>query len=244
MSKIPPSKCAVGTVTWILLTIMPVTLTVAETRLPAHHQHGATGLPKVKQQHTADLDLPPRAALRFRSIDVFTSLPQDDEHWSKLMGESHESRTATLGKIKGHPVTLHFYVAESGGPHAEVVYESKRLRMAELAFNPNDLETLEINRSYRDGTLHLVGAFGSEYMTLNYILYDERSGELSTFSEWGIPTFADLDQDGYDEILLQFEGQHLHPPDVFVLRWKDNQFEAGRVISSVEAAMATPPGPD
>ncbi|MGR8942072.1 MAG: hypothetical protein ACU83P_10835, partial [Gammaproteobacteria bacterium] len=59
---------------------------------------------------------------------------------------------------------------------------------------------------------------------LKYILCEERNGELSTFSEWGTPTFVELDLDGYDEILLQFQGQHLTLPDVSVLRWKANHF--------------------
>ena len=51
-----------------------------------------------------------------------------------------------------------------------------------------------------------------------YVLENEHNGELLTFERWGTPKVIDLDMDGENELVIAFEGLHMHSPDVQIVR--------------------------
>ncbi|MEK8127638.1 hypothetical protein WMW72_06875 [Paenibacillus filicis] len=57
---------------------------------------------------------------------------------------------------------------------------------------------------------------------------DER--KLQVFDNWGQVVFVDLDQDGSDELIIQFQGLHNSPPDVFFIRATEGVLEKSESV--------------
>lgn len=53
------------------------------------------------------------------------------------------------------------------------------------------------------------------------------------YEEWGVPLLADLDGDGTSEIAAQFQGLHLHGPDLTVYRWHENILERSQSVTDL-----------
>lgn len=65
------------------------------------------------------------------------------------------------------------------------------------------------------------GANGPGLMT--YYVYDAAQDRWYSFTQWGLPSVSDLDDDGTSELVFQFQGLHMHPPDVSFGRWNDSR---------------------
>jgi hypothetical protein len=65
-------------------------------------------------------------------------------------------------------------------------------------------------------------------------MYDSMKNKWFMFEDWGKPCFVDLDSDGVDEFVIQFEGLHLQYLDITVYRWNKGIIE---VSTSVKAAV-------
>ena len=58
-----------------------------------------------------------------------------------------------------------------------------------------------------------------------YLIYDETNGKIFYFDLWGEPIFIDLDADGNDEFIIQFQGLHLSWPDISIIRLNGGELE-------------------
>ena len=58
-----------------------------------------------------------------------------------------------------------------------------------------------------------------------YIVYDFSQKTWYTFDQWGSPSFKDLDADGQDEFVIEFQGMHLQLPDVTVIHMKNGNLQ-------------------
>jgi len=67
-----------------------------------------------------------------------------------------------------------------------------------------------------------------------YFLYDETLSKLLTFDEWGEPGFIDLDNDGNEEFVIEFQGLHLSWPDLSIIREVNGTLEiSSSVFNSI-----------
>ncbi|MFF2091368.1 hypothetical protein [Paenibacillus sp. NPDC058174] len=58
-----------------------------------------------------------------------------------------------------------------------------------------------------------------------YLVYDHEKHQLTSFESWGMPDFIDLDGDGADEFIIEFQGLHLSWPDLSILRVNNGVIE-------------------
>ncbi|MFC0213126.1 hypothetical protein ACFFK0_11790 [Paenibacillus chartarius] len=65
-----------------------------------------------------------------------------------------------------------------------------------------------------------------------YLVYDFGERKWLRFEEWGTPYAADLDRDGRAELAIQFEGLHMHFPDVIVYRWSGDVLQRSASASA------------
>jgi hypothetical protein len=68
--------------------------------------------------------------------------------------------------------------------------------------------------------------------SVDYIMYDVKKKTWMIFSDWGKPQFVDLDSDGVEEFVIQFEGLHLQWPDVSIYTWNNGYLEASRSLKT------------
>jgi len=66
-----------------------------------------------------------------------------------------------------------------------------------------------------------------------YVINDLINKNLNSFTSWGEPSFIDLDDDGNDEFIIEFQGQHLSWPDISLIRANNGLMEeSASVLSS------------
>ncbi|MBD3918445.1 hypothetical protein H8B09_06730 [Paenibacillus sp. PR3] len=75
------------------------------------------------------------------------------------------------------------------------------------------------------------GANGPGLMT--YYVYDVAQDCWYSFTQWGLPSVSDLDDDGTSELVFQFQGLHMHPPDVSFGRWNDSRLEITPTVTEL-----------
>jgi len=58
-----------------------------------------------------------------------------------------------------------------------------------------------------------------------YIIYDEENSKVMSIDLWGEPRLIDLDQDGNEELVIEFLGSHLSWPDLSILKSNHGELE-------------------
>ncbi|QGQ96736.1 hypothetical protein EHS13_18550 [Paenibacillus psychroresistens] len=87
--------------------------------------------------------------------------------------------------------------------------------------------------SYLDNQLVMIGGIEVEANgpgRVDYLMYDLQKKTWFIFSDWGKPQFIDLDSDGEDEFVIQFEGLHLAWPDVIIYNWNKGKLEVSQSL--------------
>jgi len=68
-----------------------------------------------------------------------------------------------------------------------------------------------------------------------YLIYDETNRKILHLDLWGEPIFIDLDADGNDEFIIQFQGLHLSWPDISIIRSNEGELEISTsVFNSIQ----------
>lgn len=69
-----------------------------------------------------------------------------------------------------------------------------------------------------------------------YLIYDAANSKIVSIDLWGEPSFIDLDTDGNDEFIVEFQGLHLSWPDLSIIRTtKNGQLEISTsVFNSIQ----------
>lgn len=80
-----------------------------------------------------------------------------------------------------------------------------------------------------------LGANGPGLML--YVIYDHDEESWWGLDEWGTPVIVNLDGDGSSEIVSQFNGLHMHWPDVTIFRLREQDLERS---NSVKNALMLP----
>jgi len=65
-----------------------------------------------------------------------------------------------------------------------------------------------------------------------YVVYDVLNNKLISFNSWGEPIFIDLDNDGNDEFIIEFQGLHLSWPDISFIRANKGLLEVSTSVFS------------
>ncbi|GMK37017.1 hypothetical protein PCCS19_00700 [Paenibacillus sp. CCS19] len=75
------------------------------------------------------------------------------------------------------------------------------------------------------------GVNGPGLMT--YYVYDAALDRWYGFNYWGLPSVNDLDEDGSEELLMQFQGLHNNTPDVSFGRWVGSMLEISATVKNL-----------
>ncbi|MCR8656682.1 hypothetical protein [Paenibacillus endoradicis] len=68
-----------------------------------------------------------------------------------------------------------------------------------------------------------------------YLVYDNTTSKILDFDLWGEPSFIDLDADGNEEFIIQFQGLHLSLPDLSIIRTMNGELEiSDSVFNSIQ----------
>jgi hypothetical protein len=157
-----------------------------------------------------------------------------------------------FGNVKQQKIVLNIY-KEAKKPDDPTVYRHAVIRFQDKYFSINDFVSPDfseipanehstmylLQRTFLDHDHQLVLLGGIELFAngpgrVAYIIYDSMKNKWFTFEDWGKPRFVDLDSDGIDEFVIQFEGLHLQFPDVTVYTWNKGIIE---VSTSIKAAV-------
>jgi len=167
------------------------------------------------------------------------------------------TRTVPFGSINGDPVELNVFTAAEnetcGSGYERVVllnHEDETYRYQSSCFSASiEDEHLEQRQAlfeldYRRGEPGGQSAVhGAAELAANgpgrmaYFYFDAAQERWFVFEEWGYPATADLDNDGAEELVIQFPGMHLSSPDVTVVRW---QADAISTSGSIKDALGVP----
>jgi len=75
--------------------------------------------------------------------------------------------------------------------------------------------------------------FGNGPGRMIYIVYDSVNDTFLTFDAWGVPGFIDLDGDGVDEFVIEFQGTGMNLPDLTIIRFNKGIIEVNYSIKGV-----------
>lgn len=89
-----------------------------------------------------------------------------------------------------------------------------------------------INKSLNNGKqeYQVIGGIGTPFTEWTTLGYDKDNGRLISIPTIGRPQIVDLDHDGKYELVAVFDGTHLNPPNVYILRGNNGNFEIADII--------------
>jgi hypothetical protein len=166
-----------------------------------------------------------------------------DKNWELL-------KEIPFGEVRQQKIVLYIYQEPkkpddpSAYKHAIIRFQNKNypipnLISTDLSETPmaehSTMFLLQHTFSYHDNQLVLLGGIELEANgpgRVAYIMYDIVKNIWVTFEDWGKPSFVDLDSDGVDEFVIQFEGLHLNFPDVTVYTWNRGIIEVSNSIKT------------
>ncbi|WP_040951429.1 hypothetical protein [Gorillibacterium massiliense] len=206
----------------------------------------ATGSPDLKQTETPDPlpPLPDTIKLTFRPLQLESLQPgKSDSAWKRL-------KSVPFGTDMQGEMTLTLYEESKDDVYFPkqwngVLQDKRRsylIRDLSYSFgqagaNQEPPNVIVFNRFISGQERYkLIGAIE---MNANgpglylLIVEDAKSGELAGFEEWGTPGFIDLDGDGADEFIVEFQGLHLSWPDLLLIRPENGNLVAASVLQSV-----------
>ncbi|MBO8173326.1 MAG: hypothetical protein H0Z33_15765 [Bacillaceae bacterium] len=144
-----------------------------------------------------------------------------DDHVSIMNWEKQKS--IPFGEISGESIDIDLYSNKDDSSNfiglLHFNNQSYLIRPIGYSHDIESIKTYIINTKYTDFEkgLHVIGAIGSPALGYQYVFYDDTNEEWLVYHNWGIPTVIDVNKDGNDELLLQFQGMGNHFPDISVL---------------------------
>jgi hypothetical protein len=188
---------------------------------------------------------PETLELGFQSVEPKAlELLSPEASWEKL-------NALSIGFFDGDQVTLELYQATDADDRCTyaheaigiLVYQGQAYGLPDCV--PSALsrdvtavsnEIIWLGHEYRSGS-HEVYLHGTVALAANgpgrigILYYDRRQGSWWMLDDWGKPILADLDGDRVHELGVQFEGLHLHSPDVTIYRWNQGSWERSRSVN-------------
>jgi hypothetical protein len=180
-----------------------------------------------------NIGLPNQVDLTFENVtlkELKQSAP--DSSWVN-------SDTYSFSQLNGKPISINVFESndEFNDLYANIQYRDETYPLYfPIGFVGNEIEInfLKQNYSLNNETIHLIGSIGTSARGYQYIIYNEVTNKWFIFFNWGIPEVFDINHDGINEVLLQFQGMHLNPPNVNVLQVGENSFEIASIDRSLQ----------
>lgn len=150
-------------------------------------------------------------------------------------------KTIPFGKIGESDASLDiFEAAEQQLVNAILTFKDHQLLIPNISNSllqndQVDCSQICLFQQYFSGQ-HRYQLIGSLDISLNgpglytYIVYDEQDSKMLSVDLWGEPGFADLDNDGEEEFVIEFQGLHLSPPDLSIIRTSEGNIEISNSI--------------
>lgn len=193
-----------------------------------------------EQKENSALILPESIELQFMPVEL-TALVK-----SKVEQGWEQTNSVPFGSIEGDPVNLDVYkVSESefcGYSYERVVlltHKNQIYRYQDCFSSSIEDEREEsfFKLNYKPSEAQNI-VHGAVELAANgpgrmvYFYYDVKQGNWFGFEDWGFPQVTDLDGDGTDELINQFQGLHMSRPDVFIYRWNGNELTHSESLKS------------
>jgi hypothetical protein len=93
------------------------------------------------------------------------------------------------------------------------------------------VETVNHYFETKEKIIKVFAGIGTSYISWDIIAFDGEQGKWTTFEVMGRPQIMDLDGDGSEEMVVSFEGVHLNPPDVEIVRWNNGTLEFSQIAA-------------
>lgn len=202
---------------------------LAKEESPAEHSPTAEGRASEEDPYPFPQILP----LEFKPVPLSDLVEQEAEYnWEHL-------KTLQFGTFDGSPAFLHVYREAESSSDWDLLHgvfeisEKRYLIPAELSnslleeeneFNRDRLRVLQYDLPAADGPFHILGAielFANSPGKMMYLLFEREEGKWKVFEEWGIPYVHDLDGDNLEELIVEFPGLHLSPPNVVLFTYSE-----------------------
>lgn len=178
---------------------------------------------------------------------VFEPLEMDEISTMESPIDWKYLKSIPFGQFDKNKAVLDLYIDENRPSQIEGVFNVNNDQYHITSLSKTLMETDQINcpqvclfQKFFTGEsqFELVGSielFANGPGLRLYIIYDAVNDKLMSFDDWGTPSFIDLDDDGNEEFVIQFEGLHLHWPDISIIISKDNKLMISTsVFSSFE----------
>ncbi|MDQ0899362.1 hypothetical protein [Paenibacillus sp. V4I7] len=154
------------------------------------------------------------------------SISQSKQEWS-------ETKNIDLGTVDGKRTSIHLYSdGQIANAHAFIEHGGKSYNLGADYGNLGTVKNVKLEGSL--GSVKLLFGIGTDLTAWTVVAYE--SGKIVTFEVLGLPEWIDLDKDGRGELVASFEGGHLHPPNVEIIRFEEGKLESARVIDKTDAA--------
>jgi len=192
-------------------------------------KRGGTTLPLMEDRFPEDV------SLEFSPVSFLDVIEQTSEYEGELVA------SIPFGTFEGADVFLHVYneaksttnwdvlrgVVEIGANRYLIPDQlSNSFLEEESEFTRDRLLSLHSDFPEEDGPFHLLGAveaFSNGPGNMVYLLFDRKEGIWRGFTEWGFPYVHDLDGDGAAELVVEFPGLHLSPPNVVLFSFSEER---------------------
>lgn len=181
---------------------------------------------------------------------IFQPLVLDKLQQGKPSAGWRLNKTISFGEVDGEPTAMDVYVEELNDSYISTMVHGV-LHVKGNSYLIRELSHDFIYENSRDAPIykfgHLFGGqqkfelIGAVEIFANgpglklFVVRDVESEELTTFSNWGEPSFLDLDRDGIDEFIIEFLGLHLSWPDLTVVRAEGGKLKRiGSVLDAIK----------
>ncbi|MFA9557970.1 hypothetical protein ACERII_11740 [Evansella sp. AB-rgal1] len=173
---------------------------------------------------------PESVELTYKELEWETLKKDDLLDWVKL-----EERL--LGHLYGYEIIIELYAGNDDMEivHGVITYNTETFTIHNIGY-VHDMESIGIevvSSSYgEDEVIYLIGVVGSPTLGYEYIFYEENEDNWYSYHHWGKPELIDIHEK--KEVLMQFEGKGLQPPNVSILSWGEGNFVVADVPSSFQ----------
>lgn len=162
------------------------------------------------------------------------------------------TKTQDFGQVNGESVVLSVYqemdeTAMCGSSYDRIVlleYKKSLFKYEGCGSTSLESEHPELDQAYvklnyqstDEGSMIIVGTVDSGSNgpgLMVYYVYDAVQERWYGFDHWGLPSTLDLDGDGTEELVIQFQGLHASPPDISIGRWNGSELVVSPTVKTM-----------
>jgi hypothetical protein len=227
-----------------ILTACNKNVQFGESKTPPSDQPGPTASPTSSPKATPTTSPMDLKSSFPSSVDLsFKPLQMDQLKEDKPKKEWALTKEIPFGEVKQQKIVLDIYQEtinmnnSTAKIHAMVQFNNTfYLIQDELMEIPTvEHSTMYLLQHKLSDKFILLGGielFANGPGRIAYIVYDIVHDKWLTFENWGKPQFVDLDSDGEDEFVIQFEGLHSSFPDLTIYTWYKGNIEGSESVKS------------